>query len=539
MRARVLASILLALAPAAAAQSGDGFLSILREPDRVVLVTETGDLDLARLRPGDFGKGDAHVRVRREGEGLQVELAAPTEAACRVQLWWKGAVDPSSRLLGDAWERGYGDLQWAAPDPARSLPWYFLASARGRTHGYGVRTGPSALCAWRTDPGGLSLLADVRCGGSGVRLGRRVLPVCTVMSREGGPGESPFQAARAFCRALCPAPRLPREPVYGFNDWYWAYGDNSAESVLADAAFTASLAPVGGPRPYMVIDDGWQGDGALGPRPWAHGNAKFPDMPGLARAIREAGCRPGIWYRPLKAAKDDPAAWRLQRSDKVLDPTVPAVLDQVAAEVARLRAWGFELVKHDFSTVEVTGAWGFQMGGGVTKDGWAFADRSVTTAEAVLRLYRRIREAAGDAVVIGCNTFGHLGAGIFEVQRTGDDTSGEEWDRTRKMGVNTLAFRSCQHGAFFLADPDCVGLAKAGAIPWEKNRQWLRLAARSGMPLFISLRRDALDAGQVRELREALAEAARPHPPAEPLDWMETPLPRRWKLDGAEAAFDW
>ena len=97
----------------------------------------------------------------------------------------------------------------------------------------------------------------------------------------------------------------------------------------------------------------------------------------------------------------------------------------------------------------------------MTSDGWAFADRSRTTAEIIMDHYRSIRAGAGDAVLIGCNTIGHLSAGIFEVSRTGDDTSGKEWDRVRKMGVNTLAFRMPQHGAFFAADADCVGQTAA------------------------------------------------------------------------------
>ena len=133
------------------------------------------------------------------------------------------------------------------------------------------------------------------------------------------------------------------------------------------------------------------------------------------------------------------------------------------------------------------------MGNEFTGDGWAFANRSRTTAEIIVDHYRSIREAAGDdAVVIGCNTIGHLSASIFEASRIGDDTSGRQWDRVRKMGVNTLAFRMPQHGAFYAVDADCVGQTTTGAIPWELNRQWLDLVARSGTPLFVSFKRDSV-----------------------------------------------
>ena len=66
---------------------------------------------------------------------------------------------------------------------------------------------------------------------------------------------------------------------------------------------------------------------------------------------------------------------------------------------------------------------------------------------------------AGDKIaIIGCNTVSHLTAGLFEVYRSGDDTSGREWERTVKMGVNTLAFRLPQHNKMYCVDGDCVGI---------------------------------------------------------------------------------
>ncbi len=170
--------------------------------------------------------------------------------------------------------------------------------------------------------------------------------------------------------------------------------------------------------------------------------------------------------------------------------------------------------------------------------------------------YRSIREAAGENVlIIGCNTIGHLAAGVFEIQRIGDDTSGRDWTRVRNRGVNTLAFRAAQHDAFFAVDADCVGLTEPEAIPWTLNRQWLDLVSRSGTPLFISFKKGALTAEQETEVAAALATASLPQPLAEPLDWFEAvnptrgldPLrhleggaaPRRWRLQGRVVEYDW
>ena len=149
-----------------------------------------------------------------------------------------------------------------------------------------------------------------------------------------------------------------------------------------------------------------------------------------------------------------------------------------------------------------------------------------------------IREASGDGLVIGCDTVGHLAAGVFELNRIGDDTSGKEWSRTSK-GVNTLAFRAAQHGTFFAVDADCVGQTEAGAIPWEKNRQWLDLLARSGTPLFISFKPGSTDEKQDSEIAAALDAASRPLPLGEPLDWFDTLTPQRWRLDGRETTYHW
>ncbi|HET8648834.1 MAG TPA: hypothetical protein VFL95_02245, partial [Gemmatimonadales bacterium] len=383
---------------------------------------------------------------------------------------------------------------------------------------------------------------DVRSGGVPLRLGQRTLAVCDVACREGRAGESAFAALHAFCKQLCSKPRLPAAPVYGSNDWYWAYGNNSADSVRGDARSIVELSPAGGNRPFVVIDDGWQPERGAAKEAavglWDRGNEKFPDLPGLAAEIGRIGARPGIWVRPLLAPADAPDGWRLARDRTVLDPTVPEVQQKVADDIARIIGWGFELIKHDYTTYDLLGRWGFRMGAALTSGDWTFRsgpDR--TTAEVIGNLYARIRSAAGSALIIGCNTVSHLSAGVFDICRTGDDTSGTEWDRVRKMGVNTLAFRAVQHGAFYAADPDCCGVTDQ--IPWEYNRQWLDLLARSGTTLFVALKPGTLDDQKRRDLRAALALGAKPQPLAEPLDWQENVEPRRWKLIGREREFQW
>ena len=231
---------------------------------------------------------------------------------------------------------------------------------------------------------------------------------------------------------------------------------------------------------------------------------------------------------------------QLLRGHHVFDPSIPAVRQRIADDMRRFRSWGIEFVKHDFSTYEMLGKWGNQLGGHGTDDGWAFADRSRTTAEIITELYRAIRAGGGDEMTIdGCNTISHLSAGLFELCRIGDDTSGEKWDRNRDYGVNALAFRAPQQGTFYAVDPDMVGLAKAAAVPWDKNRQWLDLVAHSGTTLIVSWKTELMDEQVKSAIREAYAAAAQRQAVGRPLDWENTKTPRRWMLDEKLVEFEW
>ncbi len=529
------------------------YQDILRFPDSVRVETDEG---LLTLEPaGEFWRATPEIEVQTyltEGR-LSVDVSSPRVGLRRIHLRWQAQMPAATRYLGDAWERGYGDLEWRGSVPERVMPWYFCVYDGAQTHGYGVGTTPAAFCFWRADPAGISLFLDVRNGGGAVFLGQRRLHVADVVTRQGVSGETPFEAAQAFCKLMCPRPRLPQHPVYGSNNWYYAYGRSSHQQILKDTELLLALAPGVPNRPYMVIDAGWQkrviqADGSIDAPiggPWTEGNSEFPDMPGLATQMRRMGARPGIWVRPLAAAPGLPAARLLPRERvrdasanvDVLDPSIPENLAQIESDARCVTSWGYELLKHDWSSCDLLGRWGFDMGAQLTNPGWHFADQTRTTAEIAVGLFQAIRRGAGEAVIIGCNTFSHLAAGLFELQRTGDDTSGLEWERTRKMGVNTLAFRMPQHNAFYACDADCVGLTTQ--VPWRLNRQWLELLSASGTPLFVSPAPEALGAEQTSALRQAFECAAQTQATGEPLDWLNLTTPREWKLMDKPVTFDW
>lgn len=285
-----------------------------------------------------------------------------------------------------------------------------------------------------------------------------------------------------------------------------------------------------GPRPFTIIDDGWQNKKA------------FPDMAALSASIRERKVRPGLWIRPLQAQPDTAAHLLLpeqrfgqhagQSAVPAYDPTIPEALEVILAKVTAAVRWNYELVKHDFTTYELFGRWGSEMGAQPTAPGWSFNDPGKTNAEIVCDLYLAIRRTAGErTILIGCNTIGHLAAGVFEGQRTGDDVSGQIWERTRRMGVNTLAYRLPQHRAFFLVDADCVPITSQ--TPWSCNRQWLDLVARTGTILLASPEPAATGKEQRDALREAFRIVVAPSETATPVDWHNSTTPEHWKAEDA------
>ncbi len=469
----------------------------------------------------------AGVRVTAEPaqRELPVSVASESGKLTYLHLRWKGSPGEAVHALGDQWERSYGDLEWRGTVPNRAMPWYFVTFDGHTLNGYGVKTQPAAFCFWQQDSDGITLTIDLRSGGEPVALGQRQLLACTVVSRQGSPEEPLTHAAREFCRIMCPAPRLPEGALFGSNDWNYAYGKNTAAGILRDADLIASLAPRGGVRPYIVIDDGYQDA------------ARFPSMPELANGIGARHLRPGIWIRPLRAS---PAAApnlllpqaRMGKSggeSPAFDPTNPEALEQILEAVRTPVGWGYEFIKHDFSTVELFGQWGSAMTTGPARPGWSFHDRSRTNAEIVRDLYLAIREAAGEkTVILGCNTVGHIAAGIFESQRIADDTSGREWERTRRFGLNGLAQRIAQHRTFFHIDPDCVAVTKD--VGWRETSQWMDVVSRSGTSLFLSPEPDAITPETKSAMRDAMAVVSQ-NAYGYPADPLQGTTPNQWKFE--------
>ncbi|MGC4102812.1 alpha-amylase family protein [Ferruginibacter sp.] len=532
------------------AGNGAGNAMLISFPDAITAVADGVTVALTGKGQQSWSYQNLQVVLKNTGNNIAVFIEAPGIQLSAVSLHWKTPVKNSSLILNDHWERTYGDISWQQPAATAILPWYFMEHNGTTTNGFGVKTGTASFCAWQISNEKLSLTMDTRSGGEGVQLGDRKLKAAEIVTIKNNTGESAFETGKRFMKLMCAKARMPAQPVYGINDWYFTYGNNSEKLILEHTQLMEPMAAGLSNRPFSVIDAGWfmQSPASPGDNSWgdvSKPNQNFGDMSSLAAKLKKTGMRPGLWTRPLCSDPKDAVSLTLpyikgrDKKQAVLDPSIPENMERVKNYFKLYKQWGYELVKFDYTSADIFGKWGFEMlrDKTMTVAGWKMNDSSKTNAEIVLHFYKSIREAAGDMYIIGCNTFSHLSAGLFELNRIGDDTSGNEWSRTKKMGVNTLAFRAVQHGAFYSCDGDCVGLTTK--VPWTKNKQWMELLAKSGMPLFISAQPEATGTEQKEIIKKCFDLASKNLPVGEPLDWMENPFPKKWKLNNSIESFDW
>lgn len=511
-------------------------------PEKVSVETEQGKWIALSENNGRWENSDTGASVVIQGnmEDFRIMITSPRESVSHIQLSWENKFPDETLYLGDTFERSYGEMRFEPLNPEAVYHWYFMASSGEKNVCCGVKTQPNALCAWTVNRHSVDLWLDIRNGSLPLSLGERCLEAATVVIKEYR--KKAFESLSDFCGEMCVRQCRYTEPVIGGNDWYYAYGNNSKDLVLENCRLLHDLCENIEVKPWMVVDDGWQAEHSVSYNggPWDRGNLKFGDMRIMAEEMKHLGVRPGIWIRPLLTNNPSMQKYALRsggEQEYYLDISCKEVLSLVKEDIRRIVKWGFEMIKHDFSTYDIFGKWGPQMSLGYASGPLVFHDRTKTTAELIKQFYRIIRETAGEAVIIGCNTISHLSAGIFELMRTGDDISGQDFQRTRKMGVNTLAFRMVQNKKFYQTDADCVGITSR--ISWEKNKKWMDLLAVSGTPLFISCNPQDLTEGMKRDIKKALETAAQIAVPAIPEDWKWNPCPEQWHTQAGDFTFAW
>lgn len=482
------------------------FVSVLRAPDASYGATETSPFRFEE-------KATATNDVKFEyvvGENSAKVLVYPSGAPVKfLKLRFKGDMRQVCSVYGDAWERGGdgNDLEWRSIMPHRPLPWFCMAKSATQIACYGVKTGPDAFVFWQVDHHGVTLFLNLMSGNNGTDL-KEPLVACEVIEYFSGEGDDAFTVEKRFAKMMCDNPVLPKEPIFGVNNWYWAYGKISRESVNIETDYLMQMCDGTKHRPYMIIDDGWQinrtyGRGSYIGGPWI-ANDKFGDMRKMVEDINAKGAKSGLWFRPLLAIGDIPEEAKLlsHYSGLSLDPTHPYTLEKVEKDAKSIVSWGFDLVKHDFSIIDYFGFGNLTpsfIADNLSKPNRACYNKSITAATATKNLYKTIQNAVGDKDIIGCDTVSHLTAGIHACYRAGGDTSGRNFEWTRRNGVNTM-MRLPLNENFYLLDPDCAAFTEK--VDPSLNLDFLEMCAITGVTTLASVTPGILTDKQMQRINE-------------------------------------
>ncbi|HEX5828196.1 MAG TPA: glycoside hydrolase family 36 protein [Candidatus Limnocylindrales bacterium] len=301
---------------------------------------------------------------------------------------------------------------------------------------------------------------------------------------------------------------IPRPPT-AWCSWYHYFTDVTAADIEENLRAIETLAL---PVDVVQVDDGWQagiGDWTT----FAPGFATFPDL--VAR-IRRAGRRAGAWIAPFLVGARSATAirhpdWLVADASGpitvgrnwdqdlfALDTTHPAASASLRDALEMLRGLGVSYVKADFV--------------------WAGAvpgrrHEPVQPLDAYRIGIEIVRDAIGDAYLLGCGAPVLPSVGLFDAMRVGPDTaphweprSGDLSEPGARSAMVTSAGRAFMHGRFWVNDADCL-LARPGV---ERREAWaVHVAACSGLRASSDRIRDLDDWG----LRVTRAVLGTPAPP--------------------------
>lgn len=512
------------------------FIDIIRTPDDIKIMTENTPFRFEEK--GTENNTHAEVKCVVENNVLNIYLYPNKDAVKYIRLRFDGDISGVNTILGDSLVRSQtDDIVWHSFLPHQQMPWYFYTNDGESLHGYGVKTGCNSFAFWYADPYGITLLLDVRNGSSGVLCDK--LLCAQVVCRKGVPSENMYKAAHEFCKCMCDKPNLPKTAVYGLNNWYWAYGAIEEKVVLEEAEYLGKLTNGFKNRPFMTIDDGWQiahAKGKYNGGPWNLTNENFTCMQSTAEKIHSFDCRAGIWIRLLLTLSHVPAEATYDSPYKpngiILDPTHEFSKQKIAEDIKRLVGWGFDMIKHDFSFFDLFGA---TLSNNMPTH---FYDKTKTNAQIVREFYELIKDSAGDTLIMGCNTVNHLAAGVHQIQRSGNDTSGRHFEFTRRFGVHSM-MRTPQNNAFFKTDPDCAAFTEK--VSKDLNLEFLEMAAITGSATFASVTPGILNPSEEKRLQQifAIADSIKYEDYATITDWTRTAVPSQFEFMGKSYNYNW
>jgi alpha-galactosidase len=268
----------------------------------------------------------------------------------------------------------------------------------------------------------------------------------------------------------------------GWSSWYHYF----TELRWADVEKNLRIARERFPFEVFQIDDGYEAD--IGD--WLRVKDGFGPLPDLARLISGRGFHPGLWTAPFAAAEtsrlfEEHPDWMVSavglpkfcfrgwsKDVYALDTTNPRAKAWLHETFSSLRAMGFDYHKIDFVfAAAMEGARG----------------RRLTPIQAYREGLAVVREAIGDAFLLGCGAPLLPSIGFVDGMRVGEDTA-PFWDSSKVGldGVNAYhalknsILRSFMHRKWWLNDPDCL-LLRARAIDLSDGERALYARAAGSL----------------------------------------------------------
>ena len=95
-------------------------INILRKPDDIKIECEEDNADCT-------------VETEIRDEKLYIYVTAADARPSFICLRWNYRVTEPTRIMGDKWERSYGDMEWHSLNGEIFMPWYFLANSGDKT----------------------------------------------------------------------------------------------------------------------------------------------------------------------------------------------------------------------------------------------------------------------------------------------------------------------------------------------------------------------------------------------------------------------
>ncbi|MFP4066896.1 MAG: glycoside hydrolase family 36 protein [Spirochaetaceae bacterium] len=390
-------------------------------------------------------------------------------------------------------------------------------------------------------------------------FGRKLLPAGETIEL------SPIIIARGLAHAVlqryfrevsaASRPRPGKTIPHGWSSWYYYYTGVTPQVVLRNLEAAVRVRDEWGARiDFLQIDDGYEQ--AVGD--WLRLKPEFEGCMGsMARRIRAAGFRPGLWIAPFVAgvgsellrnhpeyALRDEHGRRIVAGFNVfwrrrfyfgLDITHPQVEEYIRKVIRVIvGTWGYTYLKCDFLF-------------GACLRGGTHHDLTLSRAEVLRRGMEIIREEAASAAaaagleepfLVGCGMPIVCGIGTVDAMRVGPDTGSYWIDRTGRFlrsgamvgvrnSVRNSLIRAGMHRALWINDPDCLMLRRNGTrLSRMQRRTQINALALVGGLLTVSDDLAGLDEEDLAAFLEVqrIAEQCA-HGRLVPWDMMERELP--------------